>query len=233
MNDFINKNKNLTWSLPKTDLSNPVEFTEWLVRQESLGWIELNLEIDVHLWKKEAASIEEFFVDHRSHQGHTGWQGCSIHGQSHNRTETVDDVEFDWTELAALTPSITDFWKSVFPVQGYKRLRFMKLAPGGIINIHNDLPDGAAFDDIDPLRQTLSVNLAITHPSDCDMIVEGCGTVPWSEGRCFIINITKNHCVVNNSSLPRIHMIAECLVGDRLLDFSNLLYNSYQRMISD
>jgi hypothetical protein len=233
MDNFINKNKNLTWSLPKTDLSNPVEFTEWLVRQETLGWVKLNLEIDVLQWKKEAAIIEEFFVDHRSHQGHIGWQGCSIHGQSHNRTETVDDVEFNWTELAALTPSITDFWKLVFPVQGYKRLRFMKLAPGGIINIHNDLPDGTTFDDIDPLRQTLSVNLAITHPSDCDMIVEGCGTVPWSEGSCFIINITKNHCVVNNSSLPRIHMIAECLVGDRLLDFSNLLYNSYQRMISD
>jgi hypothetical protein len=233
MNTFINNNKNLSWNLPITHLSDPVEFTEWLVKQEDLGWIKLDLDIDLLEWKKEAAAVEEFFVDHRSHQGHVGWQGCAIHGQAYNQTESSNESNFGWTELSEITPVITHFWKSVFPVQGYKRLRFMKLAPGGLINIHNDLPDGVTFNEIDPLRQTLSVNLAIAHPSECDMIVEGCGTVPWSEGSCFIINITKNHCVVNNSTMPRIHMIAECVVGNRLLDFSNLIYRSYQRMIND
>ena len=233
MDDFINKNKNLSWTLPKTNLTNPIEFTEWLVRQESVGWIRLDLKIDIDQWKKEAAIIEQFYVDHRNHQGHVGWQGCAIHGTAHTQTETSDSDEFKWTEIANLTPTITDFWKHIFPAQSYKRLRFMKLVPGGRINIHNDLPEGTEFKDIDPLRQTISINLAITHPADCDMIVEGHGTVPWQEGRCFIVNITKNHCVMNNSREPRVHMIAECVIGDRLMDFSNLLYSSYQRMIND
>jgi hypothetical protein len=233
MNDFVKKNKNLSWALPSTELTNPVEFAEWIVQQESIGWINLTVPIDIEQWQREAANIEQFFVDHRSHQGHVGWQGCAIHGLSHTQTETSSSEDFKWTKLAELTPTITNFWKHGFPVQGYKRLRFMKLLPGGMINVHNDLPDNVQFKDIDPLRQTISVNLAITHPDNCDMIVEGCGTVPWKAGECFIVNITKNHCVVNNSDQPRVHMIAECIVGDKLLDFSKLVYDSYQRMLCD
>jgi hypothetical protein len=95
MDDFINKNKNLSWTLPKTNLTNPIEFTEWLVRQESVGWIRLDLKIDIDQWKKEAAIIEQFYVDHRNHQGHVGWQGCAIHGTAHTQTETSDSDEFN------------------------------------------------------------------------------------------------------------------------------------------
>lgn len=233
MKQFIERNKNLTWNFPKTNLTNPVEFTEWLVKQKDIGWFKLDIDIDIDKWKTELTSVEQFYVNHRYHQGHQGWQGCSIHGLSSNSTESTNFGNFDWTEISNLTPSITNFWKNYFPVQGYKRLRFMKLSPGGFVDIHNDLPDGGKFEDLDPLRQTLSINLAVVHPDNCNMIIEGCGTVPWQEGSAFIINITKNHCLVNNSNKDRIHMIAECVVGDRLSDFAELIYRSYQRYYCD
>lgn len=233
MKSFIEKNKNLSWKFPKTDLTDPVMFTKWLIKQDNFGWLRLDVDIDVEKWKEESDVIKEYYVSHRSHQNHIGWQGCAIHGIGPNQTETQDSDCFSWTEISSMTPTITNFWKNVFPSETYRRLRFMKLSPKGSINIHNDLPNGLEFKDLDPLNQTISINLAITHPYDCNMVLEDFGTIPWAEGSCFIINITRNHCVVNNSNEDRIHMIAECVIGNRLKDFSELIYRSYQRYHCD
>ena len=77
----------------------------------------------------------------------------------------------------------------------------MKLNPGGLINIHNDI----GF-------KVKPINIAINHPDDCNMYMwneymEFIGKVPWKEGKAFEMDLDLNHMVVNNSSINRYHII--------------------------
>jgi hypothetical protein len=53
--------------------------------------------------------------------------------------------------------------------------------------------------------------------------------VPWEEGKIFMLNISKNHAVVNHSSKPRIHMIANIILGDRKKEFAEMLVRCYTK----
>lgn len=238
MQDFIKKNKNKTYIPPRPPSGlTSVELTEWLFRQDDMGWLKLDIEFNLDAWKKECSIAKKYFVNHRSSSNyenseHRGWHSCCIHGLGISNTEAEEEANqhlFHWTALSYDTPNITKFWKQ-FPVETYRRLRFMRLESGGYIGIHNDLPTTmptASLKDLDPLRSTISINVAVQHPKDCDFITENFGTIPINEGEAYIINITKNHCVVNNNKQDRIHIIAECVVGNRLHDFSKLIYRSY------
>jgi hypothetical protein len=61
------------------------------------------------------------------------------------------------------------------------------------------------------------------------MHLDNYGKVPWKPGKAFIVNITDTHRVVNNSSLPRMHMIAHCIIGNRKKEFANLVVRSYNK----
>jgi hypothetical protein len=226
LKNFYQLNKEIKWKLKK-EYSHPAD----IFSDKDVGWIKLQKNIEnIAQWKHEATLIEKYYVKHRtSSYDHQGWLGCCLHGLSVTETEFAEDgLEYRWTELYDLCPSIVDFWKR-FPVSRFKRLRFMKLEPRGYINVHNDLPStgqNLSLQDLDVLNNTVAINLSISQPADCNMIIEGAGIVPWNEGDIFIINNTKNHCVVNNSDLPRIHMIAECVIGDRLDEFLNLVNKS-------
>lgn len=239
--EFIASHRNKTWScpIPPRGLS-PTDLTEWLFQQDDIGWLKLDINFDLSVWKKESEIAENFYVNHRgssnySNSEHKGWRSCCIHGIDIDRTEAEEDANkhlFHWTDLSGLVPTITKFWKDEFPVEYYRRLRFMRLDPTGYIGVHNDLPTTVKINnlkDLDPLRNTISVNVAIIHPDYCDFVVENFGTIPIKESESYIINNTKNHCVVNDSPFPRTHIIAECVVGDKLIEFSDLIYRSFKK----
>lgn len=239
--DFIASHKNKTWIFPKPPKGlSSIELTEWLFHQDDIGWLKLDLEFDLKKWQDESFIAEEFYVNHRgssnySNSEHKGWRSCCIHGIDIDRTEAEEDANkhlFHWTELSSLVPTITEFWKNTFPVEYYRRLRFMRLDPMGYIGVHNDLPTTIKINnlkDVDPLRNTISVNVAVIHPPSCDFVVENFGTIPIKESESYIINNTKNHCVVNDSIFSRTHIIAECVVGNKILEFSDLIYRSFQK----
>ena len=124
--------------------------------------------------------------------------------------------------------SITNFWKSI-PTERFARLRFMELAPGGHIAPHNDSPNGVRNTDFDMMDHMIPINVAIVHPDDCYMTLDGHGTVPFAEGKAIIVNITNTHYVVNNSSSTRMHMIAHCVIGNKKKEFAELVVRSYNK----
>jgi hypothetical protein len=205
------------------------------ILREQRGWIELDLDFDLEIWKKEAALVENDLVDHREGENHVGWKSCCLHGISKEKTghwsiyaEEESDVEYGWTEIERKVPTIAAFWKNI-PVEKYARLRFMKLEPNGFIAPHCDAPDGLKNTEYDMMNHIIPINLSITHPADCFMNLEKYGTVPWKEGKAFIVNITDTHSVHNQSDLPRMHMIAHCIVGNKKKEFSEFLVSSYYK----
>ena len=106
----------------------------------------------------------------------------------------------------------------------------MELIAGGYINPHSDRPGRLPGEEnFDALKFGVPVNIAVIHPSNCNMILEGYGMIPFEEGKAFIINIRNVHSFVNNSNVSRIHLIAHGIPGNRKNDFVELIARSYRK----
>lgn len=214
--------------------SSSYEIADWLLNKSNFGWLELDLDFDLNAWKKETAAAK--FVDHRG-ADHPGWNSSCIHGIDVDKTGAwtnygytkEEDVPYKWTSISEHTPTIKKFWEA-FPYERYRRIRFMELEPGGRISPHSDAPGRLPGEkDIDMLEFGVPINIAIIHPQDCFMTLEGHGTVPFAEGKAFIINIRNVHSFVNNSNVSRIHLIAHGIPGNRKNDFVELVARSYRK----
>jgi hypothetical protein len=215
-------------------MNNDYKIANWLLNESNFGWLELDIEFDLDAWKREASVAQ--FVDHRGTE-HPGWNSCAIHGIDVDKTGAwtnygytrEEDVPYKWTSISERTPSIKNFWEQ-FPYERYRRIRFMQLEPGGRISPHSDAPGRLPGEDnLDMLDFGVPINIAIIHPNDCNMHLEGHGTVPFAEGKAFIINIRNVHSFVNNSNTPRIHLIAHGIPGNRKDDFIELVARSYRK----
>lgn len=210
------------------------EIADWLLNKSNFGWLELDIQFDLDAWKKETSAAK--FVDHRGDE-HPGWNSSCIHGIDVDKTGAwtnygytkEEDVPYKWTSISDHTPNIKKFWES-FPYERYRRIRFMELEPGGKISPHSDAPGKLPGEsDIDMLDFGVPINVAIIHPDNCHMTLEGHGTVPFKEGKAFIINIRNVHSFVNKSNRSRIHLIAHGIPGNRKNDFVELIARSYKK----
>lgn len=210
------------------------EIADWLLNKSNFGWLELDIQFDLDAWKKETSAAK--FVDHRGNE-HPGWNSSCIHGIDVDKTGAwtnygytkEEDVPYKWTSISDHTPNIKKFWES-FPYERYRRIRFMELEPGGKISPHSDAPGKLPGEsDIDMLDFGVPINVAIIHPDNCHMTLEGHGTVPFKEGKAFIINIRNVHSFVNKSNRSRIHLIAHGIPGNRKNDFVELIARSYKK----
>ena len=214
--------------------SSDYKLAHWLLNESNFGWLELDIEFDLDAWKRETNAAR--FVDHRGAE-HPGWNSCCIHGIDVDKTGAwtnygytrEEDVPYKWTSISEHTPSIKKFWEQ-FPYERYRRIRFMELEPSGMISPHSDAPGRLPGEkDLDMLEFGVPINVAIIHPEDCHMTLEGHGTVPFQEGKAFIINIRNVHSFVNNSSSNRIHLIAHGIPGKRKEEFVELIARSYRK----
>lgn len=213
-----------------------IDKARWILNEANFGWIELDIDIDVEAWKEESK-----FAEYTKHRGtdHPGWNSSCIHGISADKTgawtnygyTNEADVPYDWTHVSENTPAIKNFWKNEFPADKYRRIRFMKLEPNGYIAPHSDMPGRLPGEQgMDMLDFGVPVNIAVVHPNGCYMSLDGFGTVPFEEGKAFIINIRHYHSVINMSSQDRIHVIGHAYgYGTKREQFANLLVRSYEK----
>ena len=213
----------------KYHMNNNEALVRWLFADPTrIDWLELKIPFDTSTWANEASSIEPYYVTHRGAEEHRGWTSCCLHGLGIDKTNSYEfyqdsDDGYNWTDLTELAPTITNFWKA-FPAESYKRIRFMKLSAGGKINMHRDC-EPEDLKNFDPFEHDFALNLAIVQPKECIMTVDG-KTVPWKSGMSILLNVSKDHEVVNNSNQDRIHMIAHFKVGNRKDEFCELVSRS-------
>lgn len=205
------------------------------ILRKPIGWLELDISFDLPIWQEETKLVKDYFVDHREDGGHKGWRSCCIHGISVDKTghwqkyaNAENEIEYQWTSLSEITPTITKFWKE-FPCEKFARLRFMELEPGGFVMPHCDAPNGIKNTEFDMMDHIIPINVAISHPEGCYMDIENHGKVPWSEGKAFIVNITNTHAVYNPTPLFRTHLIAHCIIGNKKEEFAELVVKSYNK----
>jgi hypothetical protein len=239
--EFYEKNKDFAWTVEPipSNLTTNIEKAQWILNTADFGWIELDIDFDLTTWQKEIEPARPYFVAHRE-DSNKGWNSCCIHGIDTDKTGAwtnygyteENTVPYHWTELSHKTPEIKKFWQDKFPSDNYRRIRFMQLEPESAITPHSDMPGRLPGETgVDMLDFGVPVNLAVIHPNDCYMVLEGYGIVPFQQGRAFVVNIRNYHSVINFSDQSRIHVIGHSYgYGSKKQEFAELLVRSYSKM---
>jgi len=246
MECYISRNKEYTQTLPllPTHLKeNPdnLKIAHWLLVENfsKWAWLELDIHIDIEMWKAELDSVYNEFVPHPDQPNQLLYESLTMHGISSQHTmhhsNYLDDdnilesqVPYVWTEIADRCPTITNFWKNEFPAEEWYRVRFLKMRSCGYIGVHKDMTteQGQMWDI---LTMEFGVNMSITHPEGCETWFDGFGKVPWAPGKFFLHNISKLHWVHNFTPYDRTHMIPMGRIGNRINEFCDLVVKSYLR----
>ena len=175
---------------------------DWVKNSSKLPWLKLNLEVPIDNILTEANNIYPQAIVHRSddffsNYSNQGLKSLSIYGESATTTIQTNGHK-NWTKIADFCPHTVDFVEKYWEIDDTTgRIRFMWLEPKGYILPHQDRDKPFFFE----------TNVAITQPEDCRFRFLNYGTVPFTSGSSFLVDISNKHLVVNNSNLIRIHLI--------------------------
>lgn len=182
----------------------------------------IEFEFNAHDLLQECESVIDLYIDHRANDkrgsyGHRGWQSLTLHGIDKHKTEhyvrygftTLEDAGYHWTDACERLPKLTAFLKSL-PYKLFDRVRIMRLEPGGYIMPHSDNKFERAFSPL---------NIAINNPVGCNFIFKSGGIVPFKPGTGMILDVGREHCVINRSDQVRYHVIVH---GHYAPEFYNL-----------
>lgn len=182
---------------------------------------------DIH--KEAMALLEtECFTVHRA-VGSGGWLSACIHGMSSVHTNCPEDYGLpdeaeeelsDWTDISKFCPITKEWMQDEMLYEQFARVRFMAVLPGGWIRPHRDT---------DRLAGLGATNVAINNPTDCNLVMEEYGVLPYTDGLVVKINTGHNHAVWNRSNEPRIHMIFDGGPNDI---FKNKVNENYAKMFN-
>jgi hypothetical protein len=181
-------------------------------------YIALSMRFDPRPMLREALSLRDQFVPHRygkeEQSGAGRWLSLALQarGGDYRRTEhdSSDASPYALTEIADQCPATLEFLAQVTDIGQCGRIRFMLLEPGAIIPVHRDYEDKL-------WPAGLAVNISLNMPEGCrfyaDTRSDGTHTkytvqVPFSDsGSVMLFNNAKYHHLVNDSAVPRIHII--------------------------
>lgn len=162
----------------------------------------LELNVPVAEIYEEIQGIKKYLRKHRSDSEIAiGWKAFCIHGQSFDRTKEdsayPDFLGHKWTPEALEHMPVTIKWLKSLGYKNFQRVRVMCLMPKSFINLHKD----QIVSKLDP------VNVAINHPTGCKFYLENHGELEFSPGVAYQLNLVNHHAVINDSNVPRYHII--------------------------
>lgn len=171
----------------------------------------IKFDFDAELLLQECQSVDDLYVSHRQKDGkatgygHYGWQSLTLHGIDKHKTEhytqygfeSLEAADYHWTDACERVPNLTQFLKSL-PYTVFDRVRIMRLAPGGYIMPHSDNKYQRAFSPL---------NIAINNPDGCSFIMRDGGIMPFVAGTGLVLDVGREHSVMNDSNEVRYHII--------------------------
>ena len=190
-------------------------------KDEECAYYPIKFNFDPELLLTECRNVDHLYFDHRSQDkkkgyGHQGWQSLTLHGIDKHKTEhytkygfnTLEEANYHWTDVCELVPNLYKFLSGL-PYKLFDRVRIMRLAPYGYIMPHSD-GKGRIFSPL---------NIAINNPNNCHFVFKDKGIVPFEAGSGMIIDVARDHIVINNSNEVRYHIIVH---GHYTQDFFKL-----------
>jgi hypothetical protein len=183
-------------------------------------FIDLGIDFDHRGAFAEAAALADRFVAYQSDPtyGITSWRGLALQALDGDATRAAtteedagayeDQSRYRLTDVAALCPITMSLVERLLDLDNCRTVAFLLLEPGARITPH--------MDGVGPPVMR-SVNIALNMPAGCRLVID-CNpdgsdnphtrTAPFRDGSVLLMNVAKYHYVVNDSKVPRIHLIA-------------------------
>jgi pyruvate-formate lyase-activating enzyme len=183
-------------------------------------FVDLGVEFDHRGAFAEALALADRFVAYQSNPtyGVTGWRGLALQaldGDPGRAATTEEDAgvyqdqsRYRPTEIAALCPITMALLERLLDFGHCRTVAFLMLLPGARIVPH--------MDGVGPPVMR-SLNVALNMPPGCRLVID-CNpdgsdnpytrTAPFRAGSVLLLNVAKHHYVVNESDVPRIHVVA-------------------------
>jgi Aspartyl/Asparaginyl beta-hydroxylase len=195
---------------------------DWILKESGVPYLRLNINVPTDKILAEWDKVKSQAVLHRNDDVYgplknKGWHSLVLYGVDDSATAQTEGV-FSWTDSSKLCTNTVSWLKETFQIdQNTRRIRFMLLEPGGFIVLHKDRDESALYE----------VNIAIDHPDECIFRFKNYGTVPFKSGQSYIMDISKEHFVVNRSDKPRLHIIAHAKIPNSIIEesYANCFYN--------
>lgn len=185
---------------------------------ELIPYIDLRLDFDHALCLAEATALLDEFVPYQSDPRYNirHWHGLALRALDGDPAKAAVAVGHDanqsaryaTTPVAARCPRTMALLQDVLDWEQCRAVAFLKLAPRSRIAPHVD----------DPQHEVMrSVNVALNMPDGCEFVIEtepdgapGPFTrhLPFRAGVAMIVNVARPHYLVNDSDVPRIHVVA-------------------------
>lgn len=197
--------------------------SEWICKQSNLPYLKLDMTVPTDDILLEWQNIAIRAVTHRDSDKYAnvtnlGWKSLSLYGVSSEDTVTSQG-NLAWTDIAEHCPKTVQWLNDNFIIdQTTGRIRFMLLEPKGFIVLHKDRDS----------KSLSEINIPITNPIGCRFRFKNYGTVPFEQGGAFLMDISNEHFVYNDSDQPRLHIIVHSkLKNEKLISesYANRYYS--------
>ena len=194
---------------------NPREERELDEHLELVPYVDLGVTFDHDRGLAEAMALRDRFVPYQSdpRYGVTHWRGLALNALGGDPTRVAvanigPGERFVKTPVAALCPTITAMLDGMLDWGRAHSVALLVLDPRSAIAPHKDDPQ------FEVMR---SLNVALNMPDGCEFVIDterdgrdGPFTrrIPFRAGTAMMVNVARDHYVVNRSAVPRVHVVA-------------------------
>ncbi len=173
--------------------------------------LKLPLTFNAEKLRQDVAAIKAAWLPHHRTDHSTSWDGLLLHaidGDPSNNYYHRDTARFRFTEYYEQCAYIPEVIEAL--ACDKKRIRFLRLAPGGLIKRHLDRSETL-------LNGEVRLHIPITTDPEIEFYLEH-ERVVMQPGELWYLNTLHRHWVRNNTEIERIHLVIDCVVNDWLMD---------------
>ena len=194
---------------------NPREERELDEHLELVPYVDLGVTFDHARCLAEAMALRERFVPYQSdpRYGVTHWRGLALNALGGDPTRVAvanigPGERFAKTPVTALCPTLMALLDGMLDWGRAHSVALLMLDPRSAIAPHKDDPQ------FEVMR---SLNIALNMPDGCEFVIDteldgrdGPFTrrIPFRAGSVMMVNVARDHYVVNRSDVPRVHVVA-------------------------
>lgn len=214
----------------ENDLNKMNKYFEWIRFKSHMGSMRLNIDADITEVKKELSDRSFLAIPHRKTESNM-WEVITLYGYSSIITDSPqylqennllpENIKLQWTDISPMFPKTVEWIKNNIPLKTVSRIRVMVVQPGGYILPHRDYHHGQCA--------CAGINIAIVNPEGAEFCLENNGLIPWQEGDVRVFDVGLFHCIRNNSSVPRIHIIVSPIGSEWDTEAKRLACDSYTK----
>lgn len=176
-----------------------------------MKYLKLPLRFDAGCLLQDAEAIRAAWTPHHRPDHSEGWDSAllrSIDGDPANNRHHRDASRYKFTPYYDLCSYAPQVLKALGCEA--RRVRFLRLAPGGLIKRHLDLSETL-------LNGEVRLHIPVVTDPAVEFYIGG-ERIHMKPGELWYLNAVHRHWVRNASSIERIHFVADCIVNDALMD---------------